>query len=205
MNVNDASAGSDYPLAATEATQLLADALAKTQQQTGKTQRELSQELGYKSSVVLSHMASGRVPIPLDKTMSIAQVLNLDHSRFLLATLKQRFPDVPFESLLGIKLQPTSELERELVAIAGAGLDDLDDTTKAVMREVVAAARPESRWLSTSEIPVVASIRAFYPAVLRRGLTATEQKSLLTALSSLERNGGALSEAEQDRATNLRD
>jgi hypothetical protein len=205
MDVNDASAGSNYPLAHTDATKLLADALARTQQHTGKTQRELSQELGYKSSVVLSHMASGRVPIPLDKTLIIAQVLNLDHSRLLLATLKQRFPDVPFETLLGIKVQPTSDLERELVAIAGTGLDDLDDSKKAVMREVAAAARPESRWLSTSEIPVVATIRTFYPAVLRRGLTTAEQNSLLTALRSLEGNEGRLREADQDRATKLLD
>jgi hypothetical protein len=201
MKTESSATHADYPYANTEATQMLSKAVDRLQRTSGKTQRQLSAELGYKTSVVLSHMVSGRVPIPLDKTTLIADVLGLDRLAILLATLKQRFPDVPFNELLGVQVASPSALERDLRSIAGVELDELNDAAKHVLREVVASRNPERRWLSPAELPVVEAIREFYPKIQLGGLTAAQQRSVFLAALALLDDTGASSSREEPQET----
>ena len=57
----------DYPLKETVATRMLAKALEDAARDRDLSQRQIARQLGYKGSVVLSHMALGRVPIPIDR------------------------------------------------------------------------------------------------------------------------------------------
>lgn len=185
------------PLADTEATQMLAAGMQRVQAQTGKTQRELASELGYKTSVVLSHMALGRVPIPVDKASDIARVLGLDPMRFLLATLKQRHPGVAFEALLGVRFSSESALAAELTSIAGLSLDELGEQTKHVLREVVASAQPTKRWLSVAEIAAVELLRELFPRVQTEGL-APGDRDFLRTLAALLNETNEKAESDYD-------
>src|SRR3546814_5165656 len=71
---------SDYPYEETRATQMLATALKRAWNEKRLSQRTLAKQLGYRSSVVLSHMASGRVPIPIERVDDYAQLLDIDRS-----------------------------------------------------------------------------------------------------------------------------
>lgn len=88
-----------YPHAESTAARMMAEAFTKLALKKGLSQRRLAAQLGYKSSVVLSHMALGRVPIPIDRASQLAQVLQLDEREFVLALLEQRHPNIPFRQL----------------------------------------------------------------------------------------------------------
>lgn len=177
-----ASMATDYPLADSEATKILAAGLERLQRETGATQKEVATRLNYRTSVVLSHMALGRVPIPIDRANDIARELGLDPSRFLLATLKQRHPEVDFEALFGVQMRQESALASELSAIAGESLDQLPAPTKEILRDVVATRQPERRWLSSTELPIVEMIRQRYPNVRREGLGPDDRQQLVSCL-----------------------
>ncbi len=179
MKYSDPRAKGNY-LAGTEATRMLASAMQRVQGETGKTQRSLANELGYKTSVVLSHMALGRVPIPLDKVTDIARVLGLDATSFLLATLKQRHPGIEFDRLLGVELSAGTALAAELTSIAGQSLDDFTEETKHVLREVVASSDPARRWLSLREIAVMDLVRELFPRASGTGLSPGDIEFLRT-------------------------
>lgn len=89
-----------YPLAHTQASKMLGEAFERIREQKGLSQRQVAAMLGYKASVVLSHMASGRAPIPIGRAPELAQVLDLDPAEFLLAVLEQREPGVDFRGIL---------------------------------------------------------------------------------------------------------
>ena len=78
-----------YPLRGTRAQTMLENAM-KVAQGAGQSQRDVAATLGYKSSVVLSHMTAGRVPIPIDRAKDIASALRMEANAFLLAVLEQR-------------------------------------------------------------------------------------------------------------------
>ena len=177
---------SDYPLANTDATKMLGSGLERLHAEHGLTQRDVASRLNYKTSVVLSHMALGRVPIPIDRVNDIARVLGLDASRFLLAVLKQRHPGMDFESLLGIQMPQESALASELEALAGSSLDDLPRETKQILREVVGAAQPERRWLSAAELPAMEILRRHYPTLTSDGLAPDEHRRFTTWLNQPE-------------------
>lgn len=176
--MNEKSETSNYPLVETEATLMLARGLSKAQAERGLTQRDVARHLGYKSSVVVSHIASGRVPIPIDRAAEIASLLELEPSRFLLAVLQQRHPNIDFGTLFGsaIPERSSGKIATELETIAGRRLDDLDRSTIQVLREVVAAALPAKRWLAVAEVPVMEAIRQRHPAIAERGVTEDEQQ-----------------------------
>src|SRR5689334_14158863 len=91
----------DYPLQGTRA-QVMLESAMKAAQATGRSQRQVAAELGYKTSVVLSHMTVGRVPIPVDRAKDMATTLGMDPDTFLLAVLEQRHPEIDFKSLFNI-------------------------------------------------------------------------------------------------------
>ncbi|RJT23288.1 XRE family transcriptional regulator [Chakrabartia godavariana] len=89
-----------YPFANTAATKMLADAFDALWKTRGVSQRQLAARLGYRGSVCLSHMATGRISIPVGRVLDLAHVLEIDPAELLLAVLEQRHPEIPFRKLL---------------------------------------------------------------------------------------------------------
>ena len=83
-----------FPFADTDAAIMFRSALERHVRRKKTSIRKLASELGYKQSTVLSHMASGRVPIPIERAIVFADHLDLARSQFLTAVMKQRHPDV---------------------------------------------------------------------------------------------------------------
>jgi hypothetical protein len=145
--------------------------------------------LNYKTSVVLSHMALGRVPIPVDRAMDFARLLKMDAPRCLLAVLEQRHPEIDFLRILGAsasrKATGTSGRESmvldELESLAGRPLDELPNDQLNVMREAVSNPNSPRRWLAPHEVPVMDVIRATHP----QGLAPAERKKLEDFLAKL--------------------
>jgi hypothetical protein len=190
MAVAAASAGQaqsgDFPLKGTEAQRMLADALERAWREKDQSQRFIAGQLGYKSSVVLSHMALGRVPIPVDRAVDFARYLGMDPNEFLLAVLKQRHPEIDFDRLLTKGKMPkgkasSSALADELAATAGKPLDELNIGQVKVMREVVQDQNAPRRWVASHEIGMIEQIRKLRPD----GLTPAENKKLMECLEAL--------------------
>lgn len=170
----------DYPLRGTRAQIMLEEAL-KSAQVAGRSQRQVAHELGYKSSVVLSHMAAGRVPIPIDRAEDIAAKLCMDRHAFLLAVLEQRLPEVDFKSLFNISYSSDRTVGR-LESIAGCSLDDLPAETRGMLEEVVAARNPRRRWLAPAELATMELIRNLRPDSASSGLSEDERIAVEKAL-----------------------
>jgi len=180
---------SDYQFADTAAARMLSQGLARAKEERGISVRQLGKQLGYKQAVVLSHMASGRVPIPIDRAEDLAEALKLDKASFLQAVVRQRYPAVSWHLLSG-GFQPSGSdsLAQELEAILGAPLKKLNQEQRAVIREVAAEPHPRRRWLTVHEIPAVQELRAIYPNMERHGIPQADLNAVrgLAATSSRE-------------------
>jgi hypothetical protein len=167
------------PHADSEAAMLLAGAIAERARERVSL-RELGRRLEYRQPVVLSHMATGRVPIPIDRALDIAGVVGLSPKRFLHAVLEQRHPGIDW-SLLTDSVSGTAA---ELETIAGKPLDELTAGAKAVLREVVIDPQPRRRWLSTAELPAVELLRELRPQLREQGLSAEDKVELRRSMKS---------------------
>ena len=145
--------------------------------------REIGRRLGYSQPVVLSHMASGRVPIPIDRATDIAREVGLNAKQFLEAVLEQRHPDTDW----GLITVPSSALCGELERLAGKSLDALDAGYQRILKEAVEERDPEARWLAVAEVPVIQLVRELFPAVSTEGLSAGD-RDFLRALADLLRD-----------------
>lgn len=145
--------------------------------------REIGRRLGYRQAVVLSHMARGRVPIPVDRAEAIAREVGLPEGQFLLAVLQQRHPEVDWNLITGAADPFATELERT----AGKPLSALSPPHQRVLRDVVRDSDPESRWLSIPEISAVDLMRELFPQVRTGGLSANDRQ-LLRSLADLLRD-----------------
>jgi hypothetical protein len=149
----------DPKLAESDATQMLAGALAQAFKERGLSLRKIGPLLGYKQAAVLSHMATGRVPIPIDKAEEIARVLEMNQKQFLQAVVKQRHPEVRWSLLSGYD----DLAEEGYLDGLGAGMNDADTKfnpeQRAVMKEMLADPHPRRRWLSTEEATALETLR----------------------------------------------
>lgn len=169
-----------HRLAKTAAARMLSDGLKTAASEKALSLREAGRRLGYKQPVVLSHMASGRVPIPIDRAVDIAAEVGLPAKAFLEAVLQQRHPDVDW-TLLATRPDPLiTELER----VAGKPLNELSAAHIGVLRDVVRDAKPEERWLAVPEISAVQLLREIFPHLRSEGLSLGDQ-SILRACAEL--------------------
>jgi hypothetical protein len=150
----------DPRLADSEATRMLAAALMRASKERGLSLRKIGPKLGYKQAVVLSHMATGRVPIPIDKAEKLAQILEIDPARFLKAVLRQRHPDVNLSLLSDASDAFENSSYQELAVRFGQMGNDLTEEQYAVMKEVAADRHPRRRWLSPEEAAAIEALRA---------------------------------------------
>lgn len=164
----------------TDAARMLRGRLDR-QKAEGVSLRTLAKKMGY-TPAVLSHMATGRVGIPLERATSIADAIGLDSRLFLAAVVDQRARGAL--RLLAAPPDNVSHLSSEIKAITGVHLDGLNDEQKAVIREVAADPSPRRRWLSIAELPAVMCLRQARPSMATEGLPSSEL-NLLAAVMDL--------------------
>jgi hypothetical protein len=174
---------SDYPHAKSDAAKMLADGLKTAASKRGLSLREIGRRLGYRQPVALSHWATGRTPIPIDRAVDIAGSVGLPRKQFLLAVLEQRHSDVDWS----IVTTPGDEFAVQLEDLAGEPLSALNADQRAIMREVVRDPNPARRWLSVAEIPVIDAVRELRPLVRTEGLSSRDKKALRQALNAVEK------------------
>ncbi|GAA0726988.1 hypothetical protein GCM10009106_02500 [Sphingomonas japonica] len=169
----------------TAAAKLLSQGLIMAATERGLSQRAIAKLLGYKQSVVLSHMALGRVPIPLDRAQQLAEILLLSPETFTLAVLQQRHPSVRWVEMFGTTeaRRRDGKLVRDIEAILDTTIDHLSDEQTLVMREVAADRNAANRWLSVHEIPVIALLRTIRPRMCVDGISSEDVEALRKALS----------------------
>jgi len=185
--VNDTHAknDADYPLAHTQATRMLAAAL---EARPGLSQRTLAHTLHYKSSVVISHMSSGRAPIPIERALDIADALEMDRGEFLLAVLEQRFPSIDFQAILPSPAQlpgqerPSrdSKVIADLERIAGTNFGALPEERLQIIKDVLSDRAPSRRWLTLDELPFVEDLRGAC-SELKSGGPSLEKRARIVA------------------------
>jgi hypothetical protein len=171
-------AADDYDYKDTRAAQMLAEGLRRASSERGLSVRQLGKKLNYKQAVVLSHWATGRVPIPIDRAAEVAREVGLPEREFLIAVLEQRHKDVNW----GLITDFNDDLVEDLEAIAGKPLSALSPDHQQVMKEVVAEVQPRRRWLTLSEVPVMDAIREQAPYVRSDGLPRRLVQTIATAL-----------------------
>jgi hypothetical protein len=171
-------AADDYEYKDTRAAQMLSEGLRRASAERGLSVRQLGKKLNYKQAVVLSHWATGRVPIPIDRAVEVAREVGLPEREFLIAVLEQRHKDVNW----GLITDFNDDLVEDLEAIAGKPLSALSPDHQQVMKEVVADVQPRRRWLTLSEVPVMDAIREQAPYVRSDGLPRRLVQTIATAL-----------------------
>lgn len=177
----------DPVLAESPAARMLAAGLARASDERGLSLRKVGALLGYKQAVVLSHMSSGRVPIPIDRAEDIARVLEINAAAFLDAVVKQRHPGVSW-SLLEKKGGGGDEIVHELAVSLGKPLHELSQEQRAVMREVASEPHPRRRWLTVHELTAIDALRESRPDIGSQGLKSSELTALHHALRHADRD-----------------
>lgn len=182
-----------FQFADSAAARMLSEGLTRANEEQGLSIRQLGKQLGYKQAVVLSHMASGRVPIPIDRAEDFADALRLDKRAFLQAVIKQRHPTVSWDILASAGgSSVTDDLTHELEVIIGTSLKSLTKEQRGVMREVAADSSPRRRWLSVHELPVVEMLRKAVPAFQAEGLDRAEMAGIEAFLDTIGEPAGGM-------------
>ena len=170
----------DFPYAATQAARMLTEGLRTASLERGLSLRQIGKKLGYSQAVVLSHMAKGRVPIPLDRALDIAREVGMPAKQFLLAVLEQRHSQVDW----GLITAAGDHFVDELESLAKKPLSALNAEQRHIMREVVCDPHPARRWLSLAELPTIEVLRKLRPAIRTEGLDAEDKEALRHSLGS---------------------
>jgi hypothetical protein len=163
------SPASDYPYRNTAAATMLAGGLERATTTRKTSLRQLGKQLGYKQAVALSHMAKGRIPIPVERTPMLSEVLGFDQAEFLLAVLQQRYPMVAWAD--HFQTQSPGDRSRFKGLLAGVPLADLSADHKVVAEELVRDTHPRERWLAISEIALLSELRASRSALPNDGIS----------------------------------
>lgn len=148
----------DFPHADSDAAKMLSEGLKRASIERGDTIRKLGAKLGFKQPVALSHMASGRMPIPVDRAPALADTIGIEKSAFVRAVLRQRHPTVDWESLI------------DGHSVPGPPYDSLPEERQSIIQEVINDRWPRERWLTTRELPIVLALRRRFPHFQKEGL-----------------------------------
>lgn len=155
----------DYPYADSQATQMLATAIERYTAVRPGGLRALAATLGLKQAVVLSHMANGRMAIPLERAEGLASVLDLPPIEFAAAVLHQRAPGVAAMLGLDRELQRRQRLDgiRRAILEAVERADNVSEQHVGVIREILRHAAETARYVAGDEGRVVDAIRRSFP------------------------------------------
>ena len=165
-----------FPYLDTEAALMLRSALDHHKRSKKVSLRQLSKQLGYKQSAILSHMANGRVAIPLDRAEELADSLQMSKPHFLTAVIKQRYSR--FYDAVNQLTQSTNTSSN----LEGIDWRSLNEAQARVIREVVRDRYPEERWLTPHEVPFMSLIRKEFPEISSKGLSERELSRVKASL-----------------------
>lgn len=107
-----------------------ADAIERS----GKTQREIAQELGFSKPNFVSMMKTGETRVPIDRIPALAAACGADERQFLVTALMEYHPEL-WRTLLRLFPAIISEGAREWLVIWQIWLEDtelpMDDALRA--------------------------------------------------------------------------
>jgi hypothetical protein len=181
------------PYEKTAAAQALSDALNDRSQE-GLSLRTIAGRLNYKSAVVVSHMRTGRLPIPVDRAVEIAKAVGLDPAVFLKQVLTQRYPNVDFGAAFAneaaaqaapIVTPAAARIVAEFGRLASKPLEAMSSEHQSVLREVVSDPHPRRRWLGVSEAMLIEVVRETRPDIARDGINERQRELLARSLATL--------------------
>lgn len=173
-----------FPHADTDAALALQLAINTAKVKNKTSLRTIAKQLNYKQAAVLSHMANGRIPIPVKRIKDIAIVLDLNPEAFFKLVLKQRCPEISSSveddgtnhyALLSDLRHPDMPL----------GLANATPSQMRIIREVPHDDHAAERWLSPHEIRYVNEIRKLKPEVVTDRLSPRDLQLLSLALGPL--------------------
>jgi plasmid stability protein len=168
----------EHRYANTTAALMLAAGLRSAAQERNLSLREIGRRLSYRQPVVLSHMATGRVPIPVNRAADIAREVGIPPNQFIQAVLHQHHPQIEWGLITG-KVDP---FLLDLQQAAGKPLAAVGAEHRRILKEVVKDQKPEERWLSIPEIAAIRFLRELFPNMQTCGLSEEERDALRLAV-----------------------
>lgn len=98
--------------------------LAQMIEKSGRSQREIADEVGYTKSNVISMMKKGKMPVPLDKAPALARACGEDPTEFMRLVVREYHPEL--WGVLEHTFSPSmSAMERRVVEIVRDELEAL--------------------------------------------------------------------------------
>jgi hypothetical protein len=180
---HETDATSDFPFRDSAAAKMLAVGIEGAQAR-HVSLRSLGKQLNYRQAVVLSHMASGRVPIPIDRAAELAEAIGISAKDFLVAVLEQRHPNIGWAALISGDTSPAARgVLGQLEAAAGKSFGALSTEHMGVMQEVARDPNPRRRWLTVQEMSVMDLIRDLLPYLKVDALAGSDRDVIIKALS----------------------
>lgn len=170
-----------FPHADTAAALTLQSAVKRAKEKNKTSLRTIAKMLNYKQAAVLSHMANGRIPIPVERAKDIAGVLDINPDAFMKLVLKQRYPDLPLsvEDDVNNHFALLSELSLPSLPV---GLSNATPSQMRIIREVLRDDHASERWLSPHEVFFVGEIRKLRPDIIADGLSSDDLQQVRLAL-----------------------
>ena len=149
------------PYAETRAAKMLSERLTTASAERWMSTRKLAKLLKIKQPSVISHLANGRLPIPVERAVPLALALQMDAGTFLTAVLEQRFPTLDL-SLLGSGTQAAARLSHLgwLDQLSGIAPERLTAEQARIIGEVARDTHPAERWIEPDEVPHIRRLRA---------------------------------------------
>lgn len=169
-----------FPYVDTDAAQILRSALDQYVRRKKSSLRKLAKELGYKQSTMFSHMANGRIAIPIDRATELADVLEIPRAVFVSAVVKQRYPEA-FDALAAGA--DSSGLQMDLAGVSASD-PRLTKMQQKILHELLRDTCPEERWLAASEVALVKFLRTEVPQVFDEHVTGARLRALKAAIQS---------------------
>lgn len=149
-----------YPYADSRAAKMLSARLTAASAEQWMSTRKLAKLLQIKQPSVISHMANGRLPIPVERAVPLALALQMEAGLFLTAVLEQRFPGVDLSILVNCSDMLPHERELDWIyQLSGIQPEQLTRDQARVIGEVARDSKPLERWIEPAEVPYVRQLR----------------------------------------------
>jgi hypothetical protein len=162
---------------------MLAEGLKRYTAQHPGGLRAVAADLEIKQATVLSHMATGRIGIPLDRATELASKLEINVADFCLAVLEQRAPTVYKALDDELVLLESSRLPTGLrEVLAGVTSDRITDEHTQIIGEILATKRPAEKWMRPLEDDIVRVVRDIFPG----GLSFTQSRELIDWIKAFD-------------------
>lgn len=117
----------------------VAELIQSAMMTSGKTQREIAEEVGYTKPNVISMMKFGQTKVPISKIPLLAKALGVDPVHFLRVAMIEYHSEV-WNTLVDIMGEPLTDNERMLLSIYRNSSDETG-REKSVKGEVVSGLR----------------------------------------------------------------